>query len=70
MGRTKTALFLSMFRKGSYALLIVIFAFVLGARNTFYAEPVVDLVGAIMSTTIFLLVFEKHMKNRMEAEII
>ena len=70
MGRTKTALFLSMFRKGSYALLIVIFAFVLGARNAFYAEPVVDLVGAIMSTTIFLLVFEKHMKNRMEAEII
>ena len=66
MGRTKTALFLSMFRKISYAVLIVVFAFVFGAKNAFYSEPVMDLVGAIMSTTIFMLVFEKHMKHRTE----
>lgn len=66
MGRTKTALFLSMFRKISYAVLIVVFAYVLGAKNAFYSEPVMDFIGATMSTTVFLLVFDKHMKNRTE----
>ena len=64
MGRTKTALFLSMFRKISYAVLIVVFAYAFGARNAFYSEPVMDLIGGIMSTTIFMLVFEKHMRSR------
>lgn len=66
MGRTKTALFLSMFRKISYAVLIVVFAYTLGAKNVFYSEPVMDFIGATMSTTVFLLVFEKHMKHRTE----
>lgn len=66
MGRTKTALFLSMFRKISYAVLIVVFAYTFGAKNAFYSEPVMDLIGAVMSTTIFLLVFDKHMKHRTE----
>mgnify|MGYP005808165013 CR=1 FL=1 len=70
MGRTKTALSLSMFRKFSYAILIAVFAFALGAQNAFYAEPVVDLAGGVMSTSIFLLVFEKHMRSRLETEII
>ena len=64
MGRTKTALFLSMLRKISYAMLIVVFAHAFGARNAFYSEPVMDLIGGIMSTTIFMLVFEKHMRSR------
>ena len=66
MGRTKTALFLSMFRKISYAVLIVVFAYVFGAKNAFYSEPVMDFIGATMSTIVFLLVFEKHMKHRTE----
>ena len=66
MGRTKTALFLSMFRKISYAVLIVVFAYAFGAKNAFYSEPVMDFIGATMSTIVFLLVFEKHMKHRTE----
>lgn len=66
MGRTKTALFLSMFRKISYAVLIVVFAYVFGAKNAFYSEPVMDFIGATMSTIVFLIVFEKHMKHRTE----
>ena len=66
MGRTKTALFLSMFRKISYAVLIVVFAYVFRAKNAFYSEPVMDFIGATMSTIVFLLVFEKHMKHRTE----
>lgn len=66
MGRTKTALFLSMFRKISYAVLIVVFAYVFGAKNAFYSEPVMDFIGATMSTIVFLFVFEKHMKHRTE----
>lgn len=66
MGRTKTALFLSMFRKISYAVLIVVFAYVFEAKNAFYSEPVMDFIGATMSTIVFLLVFEKHMKHRTE----
>ena len=66
MGRTKTALFLSMFRKISYAVLIVVFAYVKKKKNAFYSEPVMDFIGATMSTIVFLLVFEKHMKHRTE----
>ena len=66
MGRTKTALFLSMFRKISYAVLIVVFAYEKKKKNAFYSEPVMDFIGATMSTIVFLLVFEKHMKHRTE----
>ena len=64
LGRTKTALFLSMFRKISYVIIVIIFAFSISARATFYAEPLMDLIAATVSTIVFLKVFDKHIQKR------
>lgn len=64
LGRTGNALFLSMFRKGNFCLLCVLFSALWGARAAFYAEPVADLVAAVMSTTLFMLVINKHLRRR------
>lgn len=64
VGRTKTALFLSMFRKTDYCLLTILLPFFWGARAAFYAEPIADIVATIMSTTAFLLIFKRHLQRR------
>lgn len=64
LGRTKTALSLSLFRKSLYMCLTILIPAFLGARNTFYAEPASDLVASVLSTVVFLLVFEKHLRRR------
>ena len=69
MARTKTALFLSVFRKSLYAASIVFLPMLFTAQSAFYAEPVADIVGSILSTTIFLLVINKHLQNREQTVI-
>ena len=64
MGRTKTALILSILRKGTYITAAVVLAVLVSARSSFYAEPLSDLFSAAVSTTVFLLVFEKHLEKR------
>lgn len=66
--RTKTALFLSMFRKGFYLLLLVSLPAFLDAKAAFYSQPIADIAASILSTIVFLLVIEKHLKKR-ETEI-
>ena len=43
MGRTKTALILSILRKGTYITAAVVLAVLVSARSSFYAEPLSDL---------------------------
>lgn len=64
LGRTKTALALSLFRKTGYVALTLIFPVVLTAKATFYAEPVMDILSALLSTMIYLLVIGRHLRQR------
>lgn len=64
VGRTKTALCLSMSRKTNYCLLTIFLPFLWGAKAAFYAEPIADCVAAVLSTTFFLLIFKKHLLRR------
>lgn len=64
LGKTKTALALSLFRKTGYVALTLIFPAVLTAKATFYAEPVMDILSALLSTMIYLLVIGRHLRQR------
>lgn len=64
LGRTKTALGLSLFRKIGYVILTLVFPAVMTAKAAFYAEPVMDVLAALMSTVVYLLVIGKHLKQR------
>ena len=64
LGRTKTALSLSMLRKSMYCIFTIVLPAFLTTKGTFYAEPAADLISACISTAVFLLVFEKHLAQR------
>lgn len=64
LGRSKTALFLSLSRKGNYMLFTIILPIFFGARSAFYAQPLADGIAAVMSTIGFLLIFNKHLEKR------
>lgn len=64
LGRSKTALVLSFWRKGDYMLFTMILPVFFGARSAFYAQPLADGIGAVMSTIAFLLIFKKHLEKR------
>ena len=70
LGRTKTALALSMLRKGTYVAAVVILPAFFGAGSAFFGEPVCDLLGAIVSTTVFLLIFQKHLDKRLKVDFL
>lgn len=64
LGRSKTALFLSLARKGDYMLFTILLPIFFGARSAFYAQPIADGIAAIMATVGFLLIFNKHLEKR------
>lgn len=65
MERTKTALYLSIFRKTLYILLVFLLPQITReASNVFFAEPIADLISSVQSTILFLLIFKKHMQRR------
>ncbi len=64
LGRSKTALFLSLFRKGDYVLFTMILPIFYGARSAFYAQPLADGIAAVMSTVAFLLILKKHLQKQ------
>lgn len=64
LGRTKTALFLSIFRKTSYVAFTVLLPILFTAKHAFYAEPMSDILSSCITSTVFLLVFSKHLKTR------
>ena len=69
LGRSKTALFLSMFRKGDYVLFTILLPAFFGAKSAFYAQPLADGIAAVMSTIAFFLVFQKHLEKRMAESV-
>lgn len=66
MERPKTALALSLFRKTLFTALVVLLPIVFAARDAFYAEPLSDGIAAFVSTVVFLLVADRHLKKREE----
>ena len=64
LGRSKTALFLSLARKGNYMLFTILLPIFFGARSAFYAQPIADGIAAVMATVGFLLIFNKHLEKR------
>lgn len=67
LGRTKTALALSLFRKTGYVALTLILPAFLTAKAAFYAEPVMDVMAAVLSTATYLLIIGKHLRQRENA---
>ena len=63
LGRSRTALFLSVFRKGDYILFTIVLPIFWGARSAFYAQPLADGISAVMSSVAFLLIFRKIFKK-------
>ena len=64
LGRSKTALVLSLWRKGDYMLFTIVLPIFFGAKSAFYAQHLADGIGAVMSTIAFLLIFRKHLEKR------
>ena len=64
MERPKTALALSLFRKTLFTALVVILPVIFSAKTAFFAEPLSDGTAALISTTVFLLVADRHLKKR------
>ena len=64
LGRTKTALALSLFRKSSFVVYTLLLPSLFTAKSVFYAEPLCDTISAIITTTVFLKVFSKHLDAR------
>ena len=63
LGRTKTALFLSIFRKTSFVIFTVLLPALFTAQYAFYAEPMSDLLSSCVTSTAFLFI-SKHLKAR------
>lgn len=62
--RTKTALSLSVLRKLLYVAGTITLPLFFQASAAFYAEPLSDFVSAVVSTTAFLLIIDRHLKKR------
>ena len=69
MAKTKDTLMLSVFRKCLYAAGGVVLPMRFTAEAAFYTEPLADIVSAIVTTTVFLLVINKHLKMRQAAVV-
>lgn len=69
LSRVKTALCLSMFRKSFYVVLTFVLPLWFAAKSAFYAEPISDFASSVVSTIVFLCVFQKHLTRR-EQEVI
>lgn len=65
LGIAKIAMTLSVTRKGGMLLLTLLIPMGFGAFSAFWAEPIADLLSSIISTTVFLRIFNPLMERRM-----
>ncbi|MDU1411918.1 MAG: MATE family efflux transporter [Clostridium sp.] len=66
LGRVKTALTLSLTRKGLYVVSTLMLPIIYSATSAFYAQPIADITSATITTVVFLLIFNKHLQKRVE----
>lgn len=62
--RTKTALSLSIMRKSMYVAGTILLPLFFDAAAAFYAEPLADGVSAVITSVIFLLILDRHLRKR------
>lgn len=65
MGIAKIAISLSLFRKILFFASLMILPRYFGVDAVFYSEPIVDLIAAIVSTTVFMMLSGKVLKRRL-----
>lgn len=63
MGMTRFSIFCSVFRKVVYIGSVLIIPQVTDIMNIFYTEPISDIAGTIMTSTVFMLFVKKRIKN-------
>lgn len=63
LGKSRTALCLSLSRKGNFVLFTIFLPLFFGARSAFYAEPLADGIASVLSTTAYLLLFKRYMAD-------
>ena len=59
MGKVQLALPLSAFRKAVYFIALFALPAAFGARATFYAEPISDILGPIVSIAVYALAIRR-----------
>ena len=63
MGRVRLALFCSLFRKTVFFIGLLALPFFFGAEQTFFAEPIADVVAATTTSILFLRSFPKTLRQ-------
>ena len=66
LGMYKYSLSLSLFRKILFLMFTLVLPIYFGAKGAFYAEPAADIIGGIVSTTVFSLIINKILARREE----
>lgn len=64
LGQVKFALPLSFFRKLAYFIPLFVLPVLFGAESVFFAEPVSDIAGPVVSAVIYYIAMPRIMKNR------
>ena len=66
LGKIKVSLYLSASRKITFLVSIVLLAaFSSAAQNAFYAEPIADILSALQTAILFVIVYKSLMKQYM-----
>ena len=66
LGQVKFSLSFSLFRKAIFLIAILVLPLIFDAESVFFAEPISDLISAIVSTTILTIYLPKILKQREE----
>lgn len=64
LGITKVSVSLSLLRKTTFMAATLVYPWLFEAKMAFYAEPTADLLGTVVSTTTFCLLFGRLMRKR------
>ena len=64
LGCCRVSLSLSLFRKGSFVVFTFLLPMLYSAKNTFYAEPLADIISSTVTTVVFFLVINKYLAKR------
>ncbi|MEG1068747.1 MAG: MATE family efflux transporter [Ruthenibacterium sp.] len=63
MGQLRLSLFCSMFRKSFFLLCVILLPMFFGASAVFFAEPIVDLSAALLTSFLFLRYIPQRLKQ-------
>lgn len=70
IGQVRFSLPLSFWRKGIYFAAIFLLPMFFGAKAVFYAEPLSDIIGPVVSLIIYLIFMKKILKKRENVSLV